>query len=245
MEVSGNVVAITGGATGIGLALAQRFASLGNRVLICGRREYKLQEAAARLPGVTSIQCDISKSADRESLWRAASELGVNVLINNAGIQRGIDLKNGLDDMLSGEDEIETNLTAQVRLTASFIPMLMGRETAAIVNVSSGLAIVPLARFPLYCATKAAMHSFSISLRQQLSPTRIKVFELLPPTVYDTELKGEPMKRTEWSLSAAEVADAAMTGIAEDRYEIAVGGVAKWLSATKEERDGIFSGMNR
>ncbi len=245
MEISGNVVAITGGATGIGFALAQRFASLGNRVLICGRRDYKLREAAARLPRVSSLRCDISKSDDREALCKAASDLGVNVLVNNAGIQRSIDMKMGLDSMLEGEDEIETNLRAQVRLTASFIPLLMERESPEIVNVSSGLAIVPLARFPLYCATKAAMHSFSMSLRQQLSSTKIKVFELLPPTVHDTELKGKPVEKGEWSLSVAEVADAAIAAIASDKYEIPMGSIARWMEASREEREEIFNDMNR
>lgn len=243
--MSGNVVVVTGGATGIGLALAERFAALGNKVLICGRREYKLREAAARAPGLSSIRCDITKAEDRESLRRAASEMGANVLVNNAGIQRGIDLKRGLDGLLEGGDEIETNLTSQVRLTATFIPSLLTAKSPAIVNVSSGLALIPLSRFPIYCATKAAMHSFSMSLRHQLSATRVRVFELLPPTVHDTELKGRAAEKTEWSMSAAEVADAAISGMADDRYEIAIGSVAKWLSATKEERDGIFSGMNR
>jgi uncharacterized oxidoreductase len=171
MKSSGNSVLITGGATGIGFALASAFSNLGNEVIVCGRREEKLRQAKERLPGISIRKCDISQRADVESLvsWVVSSHPDVNVLVNNAGIQRAIDLRKGVEDLTANEDEIMINLRSQVYLSAYFVPVFSKRPgESAIINVSSGLAIVPLARFPVYCATKAAIHSFTVSLRHQL-----------------------------------------------------------------------------
>jgi uncharacterized oxidoreductase len=113
------------------------------------------------------------------------------------------------------------------------------------VNVSSGLAFVPIARFPIYCATKAAIHSFTMSLRYQLKDTKIKIFELIPPTVYDTELKGRPLEKSDWTVSSAEVAGAMMKGLETDEFEIAVGSTRNWLRASKSDLDQAFSNINR
>lgn len=246
MRISNNTVLITGGATGIGFALAEKFTSLGNKVVICGRRENKLSEAKAKLPGIEAIRCNIANSGDREMLYdRISAEFPeTNLLVNNAGIQRRIDFTKGMEDLLNNEDEIDINLKAQVHLSALFVPFLMKKESAAIINVSSGLGFVPLSMFPVYSATKAALHSFSISLRHQLRNTRVKVFEIVPPTVHDTELKGNPIEKADWSLSAKEVADATLNGIESDSYEIGIGASSAWLSASKDERDKIFSSIN-
>jgi uncharacterized oxidoreductase len=246
MQIRENTVLITGGSTGIGFALAESFVKLGNRVIICGRRADKLEDAKRRIPALIVKQCDVSKDEDRKTLyaWIEENFKGLNVLVNNAGIQRRVDFTKGADDLLNNEDEIDINLKAQVYLTALFVPMFSKHKEAAIVNVSSGLGFVPLTIFPIYSATKAAIHSFTMSLRQQLRGTSIKVFEVIPPTVYDTELKGKPIEKAEWTVSSSEVAEAVVQGMEEDEYEIAIGPSKKWISSSKSELDQVFSNIN-
>jgi uncharacterized oxidoreductase len=245
MKLSGDTVLITGGATGIGFAIAERFAKLGNTVIICGRRQDKLDAAKAKIPSLHTIRCDISVDGERTSLLKAieSDSNGLNILVNNAGIQRFISLKGGREELLKVDDEIDTNLKAQIHTIAMFIPLLSKRESA-IVNVTSGLGFVPMARFPIYSATKAALHSFTMSLRHQLKGTSIKVFELIPPTVHDTELKGKPIEKAEWTVSASEVADALVDGMVNDAQEIPVGGTKRWASASRAELDDAFGRIN-
>ena len=246
METGGNTILITGGSTGIGLAMAERFVGLGNRVVICGRTQEKLDEARRKVPGLNAIRGDISKEAGRRELVeRMGSDFGeVNMLVNNAGIQKRVDLRKGMEDLLKGGDEIEINLRSQIYLSALFIPLLSGKRNAAIINVSSGLGFVPLAIFPVYSATKAAMHSFSMSMRHQLKGEGIRVFELIPPTVHDTRLKGAPIGKTDYSLSAEEVVDALMEGLRSDKYEITAGASGRLASASGSEAERIFGEMN-
>lgn len=240
------MILITGGATGIGFSLAEAFVKLGNTVIICGRREDKLNEAKERLPGINIKRCDVSREEERKSLydWIESNFKDLNVLINNAGIQRPIDLRKGMEDILKNEDEIEINLRSQIYLTARFIPLLSRQKDPAIVNISSGLGFAPLAIFPIYCATKAAIHSFSISLRYQLRETPIRVFEVIPPTVYDTELKGRKMEKNEWSISSSEMAEAVINGLKNDQPEISAGTSKNLISASRGELDQIFKNMN-
>ncbi len=163
MKINGNTILITGGATGIGFALAESLVKLGNEVIICGRREEKLREARERVPTLNIRKCDVSKENERMALydWISTKFGDFNVLINNAGIQRRVDFKKGMEDLLKNEDEIDINLKAQIYLSAQFIPLLSKRSEAAVVNVSSGLGFVPMAVFPVYSATKAAIHSFT------------------------------------------------------------------------------------
>ncbi len=191
MNLSGNTVLITGGGSGIGLAMAEYFLSAKNEVIICGRRESKLLEVKKRYPQVNIRKCDLSNSQERAALvlWATENFKNLNVLVNNAGIQKDVDLTKGLEDLV-GEDEIRINLEAPIHLTAMLIPYLAKQSASAIINISSGLALTPMANFPIYCATKAAIHSFSQSLRYQLAKTTVKVFEVLPPAL-DTELNKE------------------------------------------------------
>jgi uncharacterized oxidoreductase len=247
MRITGNTILITGGATGIGFAIAESFAKLGNTVIICGRRQEKLDEAMKKIPGIHVIRCDISDESDRKSLLKTVGSQfkKLNVLVNNAGIQRPISLKEGNVELVKADEEIETNLKSQIHLAALFIPMLAKNRESAMVNVSSGLGFVPLARFPVYSATKAALHSFTMSLRHQLKGTSIKVFELIPPIVHDTELKGKPIKKEEWTVSSAEAAEALTKGIEADQFEIAVGPSRRWLTSTKAELEEAFNNINR
>ena len=248
MHTTGNTILITGGATGIGFALAEAFLKKGNEVLICGRREEKLAEAKGKLPGLHTMKCDVSKAEDRECLlhWAVTNFGGLNVLVNNAGIQREIDFKKGSADLLTGEDEIEINLQATVQLSALFIPHLMKQKEAAIVNISSGLAFVPMAIMPVYCATKSAIHSFSLSLRHQLKDTSIKVFEIIAPTT-DTDLdKGARAKRgqEDRGVKPEIVVAEAMEAIEKDNFEISIGQAEFLRDSSRKDPEGIFKRIN-
>ena len=139
MNVKGNTILITGGATGIGLALAEAFVKAGNKVIICGRRENRLAEAKKKIHGLYTRKCDVTIEADRKALfdWIKADFKDLNMLVNNAGIQKGADFTTGAKELDKPGDEITTNLTAPIRLTALFTPLLMKQKAAAIFNVSS------------------------------------------------------------------------------------------------------------
>jgi uncharacterized oxidoreductase len=248
MKTKDNTILITGGATGIGLALAETFLKEGNQVIICGRREEKLFEVKSKLPKLNIKTCDVAGEEHRNGLfeWTTAEFPNTNVLVNNAGIQRQIDFKKGTEDLQSGEDEIETNLRAPIYLSALFIPHLIKQREAAIINISSGLGFVPIAIMPVYCATKAAIHSFSLSLRHQLKDTPVKVFEIISPTV-DTELdKGARQRRgqPDRGIKPEEVAVATLRALAAGEYELAVGR-AEWLRmGARNEPERIFQMIN-
>lgn len=248
MKTVGNVVLITGGATGIGLALAEAFVTAGNEVVVCGRRESRLKQAKDKVPKIGTMACDISEAAGRQALFDYVTSRheGLNILVNNAGIQRMIDLKKGISPILTGEDEIEVNLRVPALLSALFIPVLIKRKEAAIVNVSSGLAFIPLAAMPIYCASKAGLHSFCLSLRYQLRDTSIRVFEVIPPMV-DTELdKGarQGSGQLDRGIPASDVARVAMTGLENDEYEIMVGAAKNLVAGSRKDPDGLFRNMN-
>jgi len=246
MKTTGNTVLITGGATGIGFAFAEDLVKTGNEVIICGRREHLLKEAKEKLPQIHIRICDVSNEKERDDLyqWVISNFKDINVLINNAGIQRTIDLKKGTQDLFSGEDEIDTNLKACIFLSAYFIPYFLKKKEAAIVNVSSGLGFIPRAAFPVYCATKAALHSFSLSLRHQLSETSIKVFEVIPPAV-DTELNKVGRKGQHIGITPAEVAKVALEAFGKDEYEVAVGMAQNLRMGARTNPEEAFQGINR
>lgn len=236
MRTSGNTVLITGGATGIGLALAEAFLDAGNEVIICARTETNLNRAKEKLPDLHIRKCDVSNEAERTALydWATSNLPNLNLLINNAGIQRMIDFRRGMDDLMryrkeDGGDEIEINLKSLIYMTALFTPHLMKQNESAIINVSSGTAFIPQPStittvLPVYVATKAAIHSFSQSLREQLKETPVKVFELVPPMM-DTDLdKGARKTRGEtyFGPPAAEIQAPTLKALANDEYEIRV-----------------------
>ena len=249
MKISGNTVLITGGATGIGLALAEAFSKKGNEVIICGRRKNKLIAAQKRLPKIHVRVCDISKDKNRKALfdWATANFKKLNILVNNAGIQREIDLTKGIADLESGEDEIRVNLEAPVYLSTLFIPHLTQQKESAIIDISSGLAFIPIASMPVYCATKAAIHSFNLSLRYQLAGTRVKVYEVVPPIV-DTELdKGARGRRGQANrgIKPEEVAAATMKGIENDDSEIVIGMAQNLKMGSRTDPEKAFKQINR
>jgi len=248
MKIAGNTILITGGATGIGFALAEVFVRSGNTVIICGRRKNRLDEAAQKIPGLITRQCDVTKKTEREDLfkWIKATCPGLNILINNAGIQKNIDFANGAGALTKNGDEVQTNLVAPIALSALFTPFLMKKESAAIFNVSSGLGFVPLAFMPVYCATKSALHSFTVSLRHQLHETSVKVFEIIPPAV-ETELGKNPDGAEENSYHGIKpevVAAAVLQALEKDEYEIAVGEARGLVEGSRRNFTETFKRLN-
>lgn len=191
MQISGNTILITGGTSGIGRALAESFHQLGNQVIVAGRRKNLLDEITAANPGMKSAVLDVE---DIEALPGFAAKIieqypSLNVLINNAGIMKPENLSDAAADFSISESTVATNLTAPLRLTTALLPHFKKQPRATVMTVSSGLAFVPLALTPTYCATKAAIHSWTQSLRYQLRDTNIDVVEIIPPWV-QTELMG-------------------------------------------------------
>lgn len=189
MKITGNTILVTGGGSGIGRALAEAFLALGNEVIIAGRRESLLKQVSEANPGLHYAVLDTSDAA---STQRVAEQLIVdypqlNTVIHCAGIMRSESLRAGATEL---DATVATNLMGPIRLDGLLLPHFLTQPHAAIVTVSSGLAFLPLALTPSYCATKAAVHSYSQSLRYQLKDTAVRVHELAPPYV-QTELMGE------------------------------------------------------
>jgi uncharacterized oxidoreductase len=191
MKPTGNTILITGGGSGIGRGLAEAFHALGNKVIIAGRRQEVLDETAHANPGMASVTLDIANAADIQAFAEEVTGLHpeLNVLINNAGISRLEDLKTKPDHQATAEAMITTNLLGPIRLTAALLPHLRKQPSATIINVTSGLAFVPLPAAPTYSATKAALHSYTESLRYQFKDTPVEFLEIIPPYV-QTELGG-------------------------------------------------------
>jgi uncharacterized oxidoreductase len=234
MRNHSNTIFITGGGTGIGRGLAEAYHKLDNRVIVGGRREAVLKETCAANPGMSYVVVD---ARDDTSIKAAAEAVladfpGLNCVINNAGVQQVHDFTpgGGLSDAAI-VDEIETNLLGLVRMCAAFIPHLSGHEEGYLINVSSGLAFVPIARVPVYCATKAAVHSFCISLRHQLRSTSVRVIELIPPWV-DTDLdKGRRRPPGPQPMPLPQFIAEAMEGLSGESDEVVVAD-AKFLYAS-------------
>lgn len=185
MKLTNRTVLITGGGSGIGGGLAKAFHALGNKVIITGRRRQILEDFASLYPGMDTFTVDVSKPSEIERLYGEVSQKypTLDVLVNNAGVMKWNDFSKP-EALGSGLfEEIDINLKGLIGMTAAFLPLLKQQPEATIVNVSSGLAYLPLASAPIYCATKAAVHSFSESLRYQLQKTSTRVVEVAPPAV--------------------------------------------------------------
>ena len=246
MNLTGDTFLITGGGSGIGRGLAKALHKLGNQVVIAGRRKSALDEITAANPGMKSEQLDIENAAAiRSFAAQVTAEFPfLNVLINNAGIMRAEKLLSQQPDLADAEAIVTTNLLGPIRLTAALLPHLEKQPHAAIMNVSSGLAFMPLALTPTYCATKAAIHSYTQSLRYQLRGTHVEVLELVPPYVATDLMRGASDPRAmPLDKYIAEVVEILKTQ--PTPAEICVENVKGLRFAAESGKyDAIFQGLN-
>ena len=239
MKLTQNKILITGGGSGIGLGLTERFVKEGNTVIICGRRETALQEVADRFPSVIIQVCDLALEADRINLfnWVAANHADLNVLVNNAGIQNWMNITN--DDFYDrASSEIEINITAPVHLTKLFLKL---KSLNTIMNVSSGLAFIPLSKVPVYCATKAFLRSFTLSLRHQLQSANVEVIEIIPPAL-NTDL-GAPAIHNEYP-PVSDFIESIFKQLKEGKTELTFGTSEARAKANNDTIAGYFNRMN-
>lgn len=242
MKLSDRTVLITGGTSGIGLELARQLLARDNVVIVTGRDQERLDAAKRTLPSVQTFRSDVSDPIAIAALHHAvlAQFPALDTLVNNAGIMRNLDLtaNRDLDDVTR---EIEINLSGPVRMVQQFLPHLMTQEAALIVNVSSGLAFVPLPSAPVYSATKAALHAYTQSLRVQLMRTGVTVVELAPPGVetpmfrskFSEEFKGHKV------MAVNELARHAIAGIEKGTLEIRPG-IANLLKVMSRVAPGFI-----
>lgn len=219
LNIENNTILITGGSNGIGLALAERFLEKGNEVIICGRREDKLIKAKEKFPQLHTRCCDVADEEQRIELckWVTKEFPNLNILVNNAGIQRRMKFSEENFDWGAIKQEISINLEAPIHLTTLLLKHLSEQSNPCIINVTSGLAFMPPVWVPVYGATKAGMHSFTFSLREQLSETNIKVIEIIPPAV-NTDL-GEPGMHT-FGAPLDDFADVIFEGLEKGDLEV-------------------------
>ncbi|WP_324260818.1 SDR family NAD(P)-dependent oxidoreductase [Altererythrobacter sp. H2] len=217
MQLEGKTVLLTGGSAGIGRELARQLKAKGARVIVTGRNRERLD--FMRAEGFDARAADLSNAAGVDALVAQIVDEDIDVLINNAGQLVDHDVRKGTPDADAADDCIYANLSAPIRLSTALIERLRSRPEAAIVNVTSGLAIAPAARQPVYCATKAGLRFYTLALREQLKGSTVRVIEALPPVV-DTQMNaGNPMKK----MPAAECARQIVTAIEQGRYEANIG----------------------
>jgi uncharacterized oxidoreductase len=239
MNISNNKILITGGASGIGLGLTERFIKENNTVIVCGRRESVLHEIAERFPTVITHQCDLSLSGEREALydWISENHNDVNVLINNAGIQQWMNVSD-LDFYTRAKDEIAINIEAPIHLTSLFINL---KSLQTIINTTSGLSFVPIAKVPVYCATKAFLHSFTLSLRHLLKVKNIEVIELIPPAL-NTDLGGKGLH--DYAPQVSDFITAIFEQLKQGKNELTFGMSESMIKANAEDLKIAFDRMN-
>jgi uncharacterized oxidoreductase len=248
MEIKGNTILVTGGGSGIGRGLAEEFLRAGNRVVIAGRRRQALDETVAANPGMEAVVLDIENPASIRSMaaQMARQFPSLNVLIHNAGIMRPENLKAASQDTDDAAAIVATNLLGPIRLTAALLPELRRQPRSTIMTVSSGLAFLPLAMTPTYCATKAAIHSYTLSLRWQLKGTTTEVIELIPPYV-QTNLMGPQQAEDPRAMPLADFLAEVMHLLRTqpDATEICVERVRPLRFAAESGRfDAVFQGLN-
>ena len=239
MKLINNKILITGGASGIGLGLTERFIQENNTVIICGRRESVLKEVTNKFPAVITKVCDLSEEADRIELysWIAENHSDLNVLVNNAGIQNWMSFPDSNFYQKSSE-EITTNVLAPIHLTTLFTNL---KSLTTIINVTSGLAFIPLAKVPVYCATKAFMRSFTLSLRHMLRSTGIEVIEMIPPAL-NTDLGGKGIHDGQPAVS--DFVESVFQQMKEGKTELTFGTSTGRAKANNETITEYFNKMN-
>ncbi|HUO22858.1 MAG TPA: SDR family oxidoreductase [Caulobacteraceae bacterium] len=245
MKPTGNTILITGGGSGIGEALAHRLHDQGNTVIVAGRRLEALEKACEGRADMSAIALDVDSKPQIEDFIEAvlANHPKLNVLINNAGVMRFEDLDHARD-LTDAEETISTNLLGPIRLIDGFVDHLKAQADSAIINITSGLAFVPLVAAPTYCATKAAMHSYTVSLREALKG-QVEVIELAPPGVQTDLTPGQSSRQAYMPLK--DFADEAMARLSEQPTpsEIAVQRAQGLRTAEAEHRfESTFQALN-
>lgn len=239
MNLSNNKILITGGATGIGLGLTERFVQEGNTVIICGRRESVLKEVSDKFPAVITKACDLSVPAEREELynWISQEHSDLTVLVNNAGMQQWMNVSD--DDFFQrAKEEITVNIEAPVHLTSLFVNL---PALKTIINVTSGLAFTPFAKVPVYSATKAFFRSFTQSLRVLVKSRGIEVIEMIPPAL-KTDLGGKGLHNQAPPVS--EFVDTVFEQMKEGKSELTFGTSGTRANASQDELRTAFNQMN-
>lgn len=239
MNLSNNKILITGGASGIGLGLTERFIQENNQVIICGRRQEALKEVSDKFPAVITKVCDLSVEAKRVELyeWISENHSDLNVLINNAGVQNWMDISDNTF-YEKAKNEVSINVLAPLHLTSLFAQL---KSLDTIINVTSGLAFVQLTKVPVYCATKSFFHSFTISLRHLLKSKDTEVIEIIPPAL-NTDLGGKGLHDEHPPVS--EFINAIFQQLKEGKNEVSFGLSEMLSKATPDVINGIFKRMN-
>lgn len=248
MKMTGNTILITGGGSGIGRGLAEAFHALGNQVIISGRRQNVLDEVTAANPGMKALTVDMADGASIQAFAAkvAAENPALNVLVNMAGIMVNENLQTQTEPLDVMEATVATNLVGPMRLTAALLPTLRNQPNPVVMTVTSGLAYVPLAMTPTYCATKAAIHSYTESLRYQLKDTPVQVIELIPPYV-QTTLMGERQASDPNAMPLKDYIDETIALLTDnpDAAEIVVERVkAQRFAAASGNYDGFYQKFN-
>lgn len=239
MNLSDNKILITGGASGIGLGLAERFIQENNTVIICGRRASLLEEVKAKFPSIITKVCDLSLEEERIALyqWIAANHPDLNVLVNNAGIQNWMNITDA-DFYNNMKNELATNIEAPLHLTSLFIQL---SSLKTVMNVTSGLAFSPFAKVPVYSATKAFFRSFTLSLRHLLKEKNIEVVEIIPPAL-NTDLGGIGLHDAHPSVSS--FIESIFEQLKKGKQELTFGTSETRLNASAEELRNHFNAMH-
>ncbi len=239
MNLSNNKILITGGASGIGRGLTERFLQENNTVIICGRREDVLQEMAVKHPGLFTRKCDLESAAERASLfsWISKEHPDLNVLVNNAGIQNWMKIDD-TDFYQRARSEMAINIEAPIHLTSLLIGL---SDLHTIMNVTSGLSFVPLTRTPVYSATKAFFHSFTLSLRYLLQARNIEVIEIIPPAL-NTDLGGKGLH--DQAPPVSDFIESIFRQLADGKKELTFGFSEAMAKAGPEEVRNAFARLN-
>lgn len=235
MELKNSTILITGGTSGIGLEFVKQLAECGSKIIVTGRDVNALQETKKQFPDVHTFQSDVSRSQDIETLFRQVTEQfpDLNIVINNAGIMRLIDVQDTTKDLENVTCEIDANLSGTIQMVHQFLPHLLKKKAAAIVNVSSAIAFLPYSTAPIYSASKSGVHAYTQALRLQLEKTTVKVFEVIPPGV-KTNLQNDWVLQPDQGMmmDVTKMVSAAIKGMLKDNLEIKPGlsGVVKLFS---------------
>lgn len=239
MKLTHNKILITGGGSGIGLGLTERFLKENNTVIVCGRRQDVLSNLTAKHPQVITRVCDLEVDTQREALyhWIATNHPDLNVLVNNAGIQNWMSVHDA-DFYNRATTEINTNILAPLHLTTLFLKL---PKLDTIINVTSGLAFVQLSKVPVYCATKAFFRSFTLSLRHQLKDSNIEVIEMIPPAL-NTDLGGVGLHDNQPAVR--DFVEACIAQLHEGKNELTFGFSAAMLASVPEAVQETFNRMN-